>query len=149
VTELDPQSLFDSFKKTFFKLSLQITKEMSQSEIAIIKNEIYDLTINRQLTSDEELLGPNVYNDSESMYQCSELDTMMDAFLTLELNKFFNISWVEFKSLTRFESERLMVRARLKREELLRGLKDLEDGVENASATTANAILGGMGDEFN
>ena len=107
----------DFFSEDISEYILNISKSvrtlLSSPESALLLNEIYDEHYN--LTTGEpaeELIGSNLYRERESFETLTKYSLLVQAYIKLDIKKFFNLNIEEFLNLTTYARNVLIKHAK-------------------------------------
>jgi len=93
-------------------VSKSITRVLTSPESAVLLQDIYYTDKNlTSISQEEDLIGPNLFKNEESFYNYTKYESLVDAYLKLDIKKFFGYNLDEFLDLTVYARDILIEKA--------------------------------------
>lgn len=90
-------------------LAKRVTSILTSPESAILLSDIYDNRYNLNNGSDiEDLIGPNLYRDTESLDNYNRLSILIETYLATDIKKHFGLSIDDFIDCTPYITNLLL-----------------------------------------
>lgn len=111
-----------------------VKRSLSSTESALFLRDLYDKEFIKPNESLEEyIFGPVIKRKEETTGDFSSLDTVLEEYLRFDIKKFFGININEFLSLTLYEKDILLLKAKDAMERLSKELSSIENDINTQS----------------
>jgi len=111
-----------------------VKRSLSSTESALFLRDLYDKEFIKPNESLEEyIFGPVIKRKEETTSDFSSLDTVLEEYLRFDIKKFFGININEFLSLTLYEKDILLLKAKDAMERLSKELSSIENDINTQS----------------
>lgn len=111
-----------------------VKRSLSSTESALFLRDLYDKEFIKPNESlEEHIFGPVIKRKEETTNDFSSFDIVLEEYLRFDIKKFFGITINEFLSLTLYEKDILLLKAKDAMERLSKELSSIENDINTQS----------------